>query len=335
MAARLLPSVAGYLIVTLLGGCRREAPDHERSQRAQVVESKHTAAKVTCVALKSAACAPECWQDIEQCADARCVSKCPGGEVYVPATGAEGFWMGRGEPNKRDPRHRVVLTRPFCMDETEVTVAAFRQCVERGACKEPHLKDLNANYRPEYARGRHPVNMVEFSHATAFCESLGKALPTEAQWEWAASHGDDRIWPWGNEEPTCDNGYADFTPGGAPKSDPAGDVGCRGGGTSEVKAHPLGKTSWPDGDIYDLSGNVWEWTADCYLSYPLDPQVDPSPQAHPALKGDCWLRVIRGGGWNRSQYALRTYARGAAKRPYKVPGLGFRCVRNPTPRSKP
>ena len=158
----------------------------------------------------------------------------------------------------------------------------------------------------------------------------GQALPTEAQWEWAAGHGDGRKYPWGNEpEPTCENDLADFTPGGSPQTDPAGNVGCHGGGSSEVKAHPKGKSSWPDGDLYDMAGNVWEWTADCYLPYPSGTVTDPNPKSHPNLDGDCYVRALRGGGWNRSTYALRVFQRAGSKRTYRVPGLGFRCVRNP------
>jgi sulfatase modifying factor 1 len=307
-------------IAVLAVACR-----HEPLKREAPLSQPALATKVEPAA---AGCSPACFE-IERCEGQKCVPACPEGEVYVPATGPEGFWMGRGEAGTRDQRHRVVLTRPFCMDATEVTVAAFRVCVEAGRCEPPWLKDINSNYRPEFNRPNHPVNLVDYVHAKTYCAFRAEALPTEAQWEWAASHGDGRTWPWGNDpDPTCENGYADFTPGGAPKSTPAGDVGCHGGGTSEVRAHPNGKVSWPSGDIYDLAGNVWEWTADCFLPYPAEPQVDPSPQEHPLLNGGCWVRSLRGGGWNRSMTSLHTFARAGGKRPYKVPGLGFRCVRN-------
>jgi formylglycine-generating enzyme required for sulfatase activity len=237
--------------------------------------------------------------------------------------------MGRGSEGAVDRAHVVVLSHPFCMDQTEVTVAAYRRCVERGACTVPQLNDQNSNYRPEFDRPKHPINMVNWMQAKQYCEAHGQALPTEAQWEWAAGHGDGRKYPWGDQpEPTCENGTADFTPGGSPKTDPAGNVGCHGGGSSEVGAHPNGKTTWPAGDIHDLAGNLWEWTADCYLPYGAGPVTDPSPQEHPELKGDCYVRALRGGGWNRSITALQPRLRAASKRTYRVPALGFRCVRN-------
>jgi len=275
-------------------------------------------------------CSPGC-NSIERCDSGKCVPNCPEGEVYIPATGPKGFEMGRGGPGAFDQKHTVILSRPFCMDATEVTVAAYRKCVDSGKCTVPQLNDINSNYREQYHRDDHPLNMVNFEQSTNYCATRGQALPTEAQWEWAAGHGDGRTWPWGNEpDPTCENERADFTPGGAPHSDPAGDVGCHGGGTSKVKAHPLGKTSWPDGDLFDLAGNVWEWTADCYLPYEKGPVTDPSPQSHPSLHGQCYVRSLRGGGWNRSKTALKVYWRAASKKTYRVPGLGFRCVRNPS-----
>lgn len=252
---------------------------------------------------------------------------CPAGEVLIPATPSDGFVMGKGAPGTKDQKHRVVLTRSFCMDATEVSVGEYRRCVDAGRCTVPQLNDANSNYRPEFHRDDHPLNMVNWTQATEFCAQAGKVLPTEAQWEWAAGHGDGRLYPWGDTEPTCQNDLADFTPGGTPHADPAGNLGCGGGGTSPIKAFPLGKTVWPAGELYELGGNVWEWTRDCYLPYPSGTVTDPSPQEHPSLHGQCYVRSLRGGGWNRSVFGLRVTYRAASKKTYRVPALGFRCVR--------
>ncbi len=315
--------IAIALLVAGGSGCKeRQAPP------APAVPPANSSAPVNVAKSGAARCSPAC-SSLERCEAGHCVAACPEGEVLIPATGPNGFEMGRGKPGDNDRAHRVVLTRPFCIDATEVTVAAYHACVSAGACTIPQLNDANSNYRTEFHRPKHPINMVNWGQAKAYCESRGQALPTEAQWEWAASGGKGYKYPWGNEpEPTCDNGYADFTPGGSPKTDPAGDVGCHGGGTSEVRAHPNGNAHWPNGDVFDLAGNLWEWTADCYLPYPAETQTDPSPQVHPKLAGDCYVRALRGGGWNRSTTALQTFQRAASKRTYRVPGLGFRCVRN-------
>lgn len=320
---------ATLILAVSLSGCGRGGHDSP-------VPSASAASKPAAAALPSASaappaavCSPAC-SSIERCEAERCVAACPPAEVFIPATGADGFKMGRGVRGAMDQKHVVVLTKPFCMDATEVTVAAYRKCVDSGTCTIPQLNDLNSNFRTEYHRDDHPINMVNFAQAKHFCESAGKALPSEAQFEWAAGHGDGRVYPWGDETPTCDNGMADFTPGGSPHSDPAGDVGCHGGGTSKVTAHPKGKSSWPAGDLYDLGGNLWEWTNDCYVSYPDGKVVDPSPQAHPSVPGECYVRALRGGGWNRSKEALKVTWRAGSKKTYRVPGLGFRCVRNPS-----
>jgi formylglycine-generating enzyme required for sulfatase activity len=247
--------------------------------------------------------------------------------VYVPRPPPQGFLLGIGKPSLGSPVTRATLSKPFCFDQTEVTVEQYRHCVDRGACSLPELKDPNSNYAFGTLRDRHPVNLVSWDQALVYCESLDKTLPTEAEWKWAAGHGDGRRYPWGNEDPTCQNGLADFTPGGAPKKDPAGDVGCHGGGTSEVGSHPGGNSRWPAGDLFDLGGNVWEWTRDCYLPLPPGTVVDPSPQVHPWLKDQCYTRALVGGGWNRSHEALKIRFRAGSRHTYRVPGLGFRCLR--------
>ena len=312
------------IAIVCLGCSDRKQQETAPSTNARVAPTAIATAKPV-----AAGCNPGC-SNIERCENARCVPACPKGEVFIPATGPDGFNMGRGKAGDDDRAHPVVLTQPFCIDSVEVTVKSYRACVDTGACTIPQLNDANSNYRSEFDRPNHPVNMVNWGQAKTYCESRGQALPTEAQWEWAASRGQGRKYPWGDQpEPTCDNLYADFTPGGSPKTDPAGNVGCHGGGTSEVATHPNGKVSWPDGDVFDMAGNLWEWTMDCYLPYPEGRQIDPSPQAHPKLGGDCYVRALRGGGWNRSSTALQTFQRAASKRTYRVPALGFRCVRNP------
>jgi formylglycine-generating enzyme required for sulfatase activity len=269
--------------------------------------------------------------DIERCdaAAGACVPACPDGEVYVPATGAAGFTMGKGlsafgfgtmashnrGAGRADAPHRVVLTKPFCVDATEVTGGAYYACVKEHRCKPPKLTDSWLTYR---IRRDHPINCVDWTKAKNYCEVVGKSLPTEAQWEWAAIGGDGRIWPWGDDEPTCER--ADFTPGQLVS--PGGDSGCHGGGTSPVGIHPAGDRIWPAGRIHDLAGNVWEWCLDSYLPYSGEDEVDPM---HDSLVAN---RVIRGGGWNRSARGIVAAFRGAAIVSYEVPGLGFRCVRN-------
>ena len=247
------------------------------------------------------------------------MSDCPDGEVYIPPTGDEGFGFRIAKGDAPGPvHHQVVLTKPFCIDATEVTVKAYAKCVAEKVCEEPRAWGLWSTY-PKLED--HPVNKVHWSHAKAYCAHLGKTLPTESQWAWAASGGEAHMWAWGNEPPTCE--HADYTR--AVLTSAAGDDGCHGGGPSAVGAHPKGDRVWPDGRIHDLSGNVWEWMLDADGKLPTGTVIDPAPR-----EAEAATHVLRGGGWNRSGRGIRIDYRGAAVYDYQVPGLGFRCVRNPT-----
>lgn len=321
--AAALPAILSAL------GCAegKAAPPHKPADAAP------SAASVAAPPAPPSPCASVRCASIERCDEATgaCVPACAAGEVYIPATGPEGFVMGKGytaslagreigkgHRPKTDLPHKVILTRPFCMDETEVTVAAYKACVDSGTCAPPKIYEVRANYpkKPD-----HPVNEVSWDKARKYCEAQGKSLPTEAQWEWAATGGDGRRWPWGDEFPsTCE--WADFTIGELVS--PGGDSGCHGGGTSPVKAHPRGNKVWPTGPLHDLAGNVWEWCLDTYAPYADGDATDPLISDPRSL-----IHVVRGGGWNRSMRGIQAAFRGAAIHTYEVGGLGFRCVKNP------
>jgi formylglycine-generating enzyme required for sulfatase activity len=237
----------------------------------------------------------------------------------VPPTGPTGFTMGANVSVKTDTPHRVVLTKPFCMDATEVTVHAYQQCVDAGRCDLPRAIGKWQTYPTQ---ADYPVNKVNWKQAKSYCEFRAESLPTEAQWEWAATGGDGRKWPWGDEPPDCTR--ADYTPSLLPS--PSGDAGCHGGGPSAVGSHPAGDKVWRmDGRaIHDLAGNLWEWCLDNYMPYTGKDETDP---LH--LVTELGVHVVRGGGWNRSARGILSAFRGGAVFGYQVPGLGFRCVRNP------
>ncbi len=221
--------------------------------------------------------------------------------------------MGKGLKGE----HRVILTHGFCIDSSEVTVREFAACVDAGVCKEPWRGDPYSMYP---GRLDYPVNMVSWAKAHAYCGWAAKRLPTEAEWEWAATGPDQTRYPWGDEpEPSCE--YVDYTRFGAPKWAAGADVGCDGGGPSPVGSHPKGDKVWPGGAVHDLAGNVWEWVEDSFGRFPREPQTDP------VVRSDVAVHALRGGGWNRSYAAMVVTYRGAAHYTYQVPALGFRCVR--------
>jgi len=315
----------------LCGACSNKAPPPE----AAATSSAALPAAPAPPPSPPSRCAAVRCLSIEKCDEAtgQCAPSCPPGEVYIPATGPDGFIMGKGMTAHGKSRsltrshhadtdlpHKVILTKPFCMDEAEVTVQAMKECVDAGHCDAPKIYEVRANYPKKLD---HPSNETSWPKARKFCAAHEKSLPTEAQWEWAATGGDGRKWPWGDEFPSsCE--FADFTIG--PLVSPGGDSGCHGGGTSPVKSHPRGNKVWPSGILYDLAGNVWEWCEDVYLPYPAEDQIDPL-----AKDPKVGVHVVRGGGWNRPAQGIQAAFRGAAIYTYEVGGLGFRCVRNPAP----
>jgi formylglycine-generating enzyme required for sulfatase activity len=241
-------------------------------------------------------------------------SACPEGEVAIPATAADGFTMMKGEKGA----HRVILTHAYCIDATEVTVAAYKRCVDARVCKEPWQHDPYSMYP---AHPDHPVNLVSWSKAREYCAWSGKRLPTEAEWEWAATGPDERKYAWGNTpEPTCE--HADFTLYGAPKTQAGGDVGCHGGGPSPVGTHTRGDRLWNSVAIHDLAGNVWEWVEDSLSTFGSAPMTDPVVRNNVSP-----MHPLRGGAWNRSYGGMAITFRASAVYNYQVPGVGFRCVR--------
>ena len=223
------------------------------------------------------------------------------GMVYVPAGP---FIMGteRGEWDDEAPRHLVELPA-FYLDETEVTNAAYGQCVAAHRCSPgPWSRD------PVLGQADHPVAGPNWHDAVAFCRFAGKRLPTEAEWEKAARGTDEREFPWGNDwHPTWLNLKGDED--GAPQS-------------SAVRRYPQNKSPY---GAYDMAGNVWEWTADVYASttYRKSPTRAPTgPAAGP-------LRAMRGGSW---MYALpffhTTHNRSPGRPDVHKKYVGFRCARD-------
>ena len=297
----------------------------------------------------------------------------PSGMRWIPAAtfrmGADDFYPEEG------PVHRVSVDG-FWIDAHPVTVSEFRRFVEAtghvteaerppepshypGAPQEllvpgslvfrsppgpVPLDDLRRWWRfvpgaswrePEgregdQAREDHPVTHVTASDAEAFARWAHKALPTEAEWEMAARGGlDQASYPWG-DEPTVDGHHmANTWQGRFPWENLALDGFT---GTSPVGSFPANGYG-----LYDVVGNVWEWTADGFGIHPPDAPhtccIPSNPRADGAGAGSFGggpRRVIKGGSHLCApSYCLRY--RPAARQPEPVDTatshLGFRCVR--------
>ncbi len=244
-----------------------------------------------------------------------------GAMVRVPG-GTYRMGSSEGDP---DERPITVVTVPtFEIDTTEVTVAAFGRCVSAGKCAAPD-SGMYCNWGKD-GRARHPVNCVDVNQATDYCAFAGKRLPTEEEWEYAATGGDGRPYPW-------DDGGGPGPPPNPPVhvggrvggSIPGGQVCWNGDGsdvgkgqregTCPVASYPAGRA--PSG-AFDMAGNVWEWTSSAHCPY--DQRGCSSTK-----------RVVRGGAWNNVLPGFLRAQRRAGEMPVSRPdNVGFRCVKNPS-----
>ncbi len=243
--------------------------------------------------------------------------KVPSGRVAVASVVSEDgmlrlpggrFLMGSSSPrapaNER-PAHSATVG-PYWIDRTEVTVGAYRRCVEAGACQLPARSSSACTYSagdPDL-----PVSCVHWRDADAFCRYAGKRLPTEREWEYAA-HGTLTLpFPWGGPA-SCSNAVTL--------------TGEQTGRTcaprpARVGTHPWGASVF---GAQDMSGNVEEWTADWYTEAPGD---EPAPRVGAA-------HVLRGGGWSSLPSLARTTSRSWGSALEAGPAVGFRCARDVGP----
>lgn len=231
--------------------------------------------------------------------------------VYVPAgeflMGSDVSDLQADEDEK--PLHPVYLDA-FWIDKTEITNSQYQLCVKAGACAPPQ------NLGKQFSQDNLPVVGVNWSQAVAYCRWSGGRLPTEAEWEKAARGTDGRIYPWGNKFDGsrlnfCDaNCIADWR-------DRRADDGY--GYTAPVGSYPAGAS--PYGAL-DMSGNVWEWTADWY-----DPDFyKQSAYKNPTGPLSGQQRVVRGGSWYYYGANLRVPNRHRDSPTYRYDNIGFRCV---------
>ena len=268
----------------------------------------------------------------------------PQGMVSIPAGE---FQMGSNDPrtlNDEQPLHTVYVDA-FFMDQHEVTNLEYqefvlanpewqREEIDSEFHNEDYLKLWRGIRGNDYPKGKadHPVVYVSWYAAMAYAEWVGKRLPTEAEWEYAARGGlVGKKYPWGDEARTIPR----WPRGDYVEHDKANHDRSVGD-TTAVGEYP------PNGyGLYDMAGNVWEWCLDEYNEdfYSMSPRENPLSGADSVdwfinnFTSVTTHRVLRGGSWHtRNVLGKLSPLRVTFRRPTKplltTDYFGFRCVRS-------
>ena len=227
-------------------------------------------------------------------------AECP--ELVVVPAGS--FQMGSPKYDREKPIHQVTIAKPFAIGVREVTFEEWDRCVSEHGCK----------FRPGdrgWGRGNRPVINVSWVDAKEFATWLSQKtgqvyrLPSEAEWEYAARGGTSTAFWWGR---AVGSRHAN----------------CRECGTGETEqTFPAGRYKPNPFGLYDTAGNVAEWVEDCWN----DDYHGAPTNGLAWTKGQCQLRVLRGGSFDSESDYVRSNSRFRYDFDVRYSGNGFRVVR--------
>jgi formylglycine-generating enzyme required for sulfatase activity len=217
------------------------------------------------------------------------------------------FLMGYDKGTEAEDPQSEKYVDAFYIDKYEATNKLYKECVSAGVCKPP--TKINSNTHTDYYENRqfnnYPVINVDWHMAVTYCSWRDARLPTEPEWENAARGEDGRIYPWGNQAGYSYANYYNY------KED-----------TTAVGSYEDGKSVY---GVYDMAGNVREWTSSLFMVYPYKTN---DGRENPDAKG---ARTFRGGAWSSASVTeIRTTYRSGADPSSSFLSLGFRCV-HPVP----
>ncbi len=214
------------------------------------------------------------------------------------------FVLGGGAPGQQD-LGMIKIQYLLAFSATEITSQQYRQFLE--ATRSGNLKRFRD--KPD----KLPVAGISWDEAEAYVTWLSREtghhyrLPSASEWEYAARAGTSTLYSWGDEAEsakancmTCDS---DFD-----------------GALAPVRSFPA--NAW---GLYDMHGNVWEWTKDC-----IDANAAPPANGMPKLFGNCDSRELRGGSAQSDAWSIRAGARAFALRGERIGDVGFRVVMDVT-----
>ena len=253
----------------------------------------------------------EVFQDCDACP---MMVVLPAGTFLMGSPDSETAVSGEGGRGDERPQHPVTIREPFAVGVFEVAFAEWDACVQAGGCE---------GYRPDdrgWGRGWRPVINVNWDDAQAYVRWLSAEtgenyrLLSEAEWEYAARAGTETRWHWG-DDPSAQCLHANGRDQDAEAALPASRnpylkfPDCRDG---HVHTAPLGSFRPNEFGLYDMAGNVAEWTEDCWRSGRSSDfnAYDGAPADGTAwIEGPCSGRVRRGGAWRGEPESLRSAAR--------------------------
>jgi formylglycine-generating enzyme required for sulfatase activity len=236
-------------------------------------------------------------ESFRDCADCPEMLRIPSGSFLMGSPAKE-----RERDSWEDPRHTVQVSA-FAIGKYAVTFEEWDACVAASGC----------STRPSdegWGRGRRPVINVSWEHAQEYASWLSKKagktyrLPSEAEWEYAARAGTTTAYYWGDHIGT-------------------GHANCYGCGSrwDYKQTAPVGSFDPNPWGLYDLLGNVYQWTQDCWHDSYRGAPTDGSAWT----AGECLQRVVRGGSWNDEPSFSRSAFRIGITGPFIT--VGFRVVR--------
>ena len=272
-------------LVLVLSGCSNTPPATHSAVTSQVSEHAATASLASATEVADRTDVP--------------MALIPAGDFPM------GSVKGSANAKSSEGPQRMVYLDAYHMDVYEVTTKDYAKFITATQPQAPKAwNQLNLA-----TQGDRPVVGVTWNDATAYCQWVGKRLPTEAEWEKAARGTDGRQYPWGNEVPTADRATLKKRWDGYNTPTPVGSL--------EAGKSPYG--------VYDMAGNAMEWVSDWY-----DPKYydtaghKKNPKGPDAGKAG----IVRGGGWGFLPADARSARRINPPRETRCTNIGFRCAKH-------
>jgi formylglycine-generating enzyme required for sulfatase activity len=327
----------GRVDVTLHGECFGTPAILE--ERASCVDVADTRQKVSVVRpagdLSAAGAVPPPWvgdQDVPCNGEPRPEEVCVRGGAFVL-----GDVLALEDLDRRSQPERMRVVEPFFMDRFEMSVGRFRDALARGFVPASGMPLANDNAAlvenvprgmctwstVDVGRERHPLSCVSWATAHELCLFLGGDLPTEEQWEYAATAAGrqrETRYPWGNGVPTCATTVFSRT------SSPTAQ--CAGGAIGPV---PVDDGALVAGDvtplgIVGLAGNLEELLASPFVPY-SDRVWREAGLRRPVEESDAPLRSARGADWAFDLVYATASTRRSEPATARYSNVGFRCAR--------